>query len=216
MNKKNITHRLEQCYSGVIYDAMREQGLRNCVLPSSIKPLHIERRLAGPAYTVLGKRCEASDHETLLAWTKLLSTVPQDSVLVIQPNDDEQAYMGELSAETLNFRGVRGAVIDGNIRDSEFINRLGFRIFSKGTSPMDVVGSWLPTELGKSVTIGKVTVNTDDFIVADRDGVVVIPQNIVENITARAESFLSTESNVRNEILQGISPETAYLNHSKF
>jgi len=49
---KYISHRLEQCYSGTVYDALREKGIRNCVLPSEINPLIADRRLAGPVFTV--------------------------------------------------------------------------------------------------------------------------------------------------------------------
>lgn len=63
---------------------------------------------------------------------------------MMQPNDYEQAYMGELSAESLSLKGIRGVVIDGNCRNTEFISRLGFRVFCKGNTPKDVVGTWLP------------------------------------------------------------------------
>jgi regulator of RNase E activity RraA len=216
MNQRNLTYRLEQCYTGVVYDAMREQGLRDCILPAAITPLLPERRLAGPAFTVSGKRCDLSGHETLLAWTGMLSVVPEDSVLVIQPNDDEQAYMGELSAETLNFRKVRGAIIDGYTRDAGFIIRLGFRLHCRGMVPRDIVGSWIPEGIGAFVRIGNVDVHTGDYVVADRDGIVVVPQARAQEITERAESFLNTENNVRKAILQGVDPQTAYLNHGKF
>lgn len=216
MNERNLTYRLEQCYTGVVYDAMRELGQRECTLPPAIRPLLPERRLAGPVFAVSGKRCTLSDHETLLAWTSLLSDVPEDAVLVIQPNDDVQAYMGELSAETLNFRRVRGCVIDGNIRDSAFITRLGFRTFCRGATPRDIVGTWVPEALGTSVQIGNVTINTGDFIVGDCDGLVVVPRDKAEAITDRAESFLTTENMVRSAILQGVEPRQAYLNHGKF
>ena len=216
MNTLNLSHRLEQCYSGVVYDALRSEGLRNTALPPAIVPLLPERRLAGPVFTVEGARTQASDHDTLLAWTGLLSAVPAGSVLLIQPNDCEQAYMGELSAETLSYRNVRGCVIDGNIRDSDFIRRLGFRTFCRGTSPVDVVGTWLPTSIGGSVRVGTVTVHTGDFIVADCDGAVVIPADRVEEITTIAEGYLMTESMVRQAILQGTDPQEAYIANNKF
>ena len=216
MNERNLTYRLEQCYTGVVYDAMREQGLRDCILPAQVSALLPERRLAGPAFTVSGHRCDLSERETLLAWTGMLSAVPEGAVLVMQPNDDVQAYLGELSAETLNFRGVRGCVIDGYTRDSGFITRLGFRMFCRGTVPRDIVSTWIPEELGKSVQIGNATINTGDFIVGDCDGVVVIPRDRAEAITERAETFLTTENNVRKAILQGMDPQKAYMEYGKF
>lgn len=213
---KQYSHRFEQCYSGVVYDAMREKGLRDCVLPSDFKPLIPGRTLAGPVYTVEGERVQTSDHETLLQWTGLLSKVPAQTVLVIQPNDHEQAYMGELSAETLALKGVRGVIIDGNCRDTDFITRLGFRIFSKGYTSRDVVGTWLPKKFEEPVTIGKVTLKSGDFIVGDNDGVVAVPSELVEEILNRAEEFLRTESMVRKAILEGADPQEAYVKYGKF
>ncbi len=60
-------------------------------------------------------------HETLLAWTGLLSQAPAGSIWVSQPNDRVVAHMGELSAETLKNKGVRGCVADGFIRDVNFL-----------------------------------------------------------------------------------------------
>lgn len=213
---KHYSHRLEQCYSGAVYDALREKGLRNCVLPSGIVPLIPGRRLAGPVFTVEGERIKTSDHETLLGWTELLSKVTEGSVLVIQPNDDEQAYMGELSAETLSLKGVRGCVIDGNCRDTDFITRLGFRVFCKGRTPKDIVGTWLPQKYLAPVEIGGVTINPTDFLIGDIDGVVVIPGDMIEEIVSRAEEFLRTESQVRKWILEGTDPQEAYLKYGKF
>ena len=213
---KHYSHRLEQCYSGAVYDALREKGIRNCVLPSDLTPLISNRRLAGPVYTVEGERVKTSDHETLLEWTGLLSKVPEGAVLMIQPNDDEQAYMGELSAETLSLKGVRGAVIDGNCRDSDFITRLGFRVYCKGYTPKDVVGTWLPKHFSKSITIGNVTINPKDFMIGDQDGIVIIPGDLVDEIVTRAEEFLGTESMVRKAIMEGTDPREAYLKFGKF
>ena len=59
-----------------------------------------------------------------MAWTGLLSKAPSGSVLVCQPNDDTLAHMGELSAETLKARGIRGYVVDGGNRTTDFVRRL--------------------------------------------------------------------------------------------
>ncbi|WFS62608.1 RraA family protein [Pseudodesulfovibrio thermohalotolerans] len=214
--KRICAHRLEQCYSGAVYDALREKGIRDCVLPPEFAPLAPGRRLAGPVYAVEGERVTTSDHETLLEWTGLLSKVPSGTVLMIQPNDMEQAYMGELSAETLSLKGVRGAIIDGNCRDTDFIVRSGFRVFAKGKTPRDVVGTWLPRKFDAPVLMGGVTVNPGDFVVADEDGIVIVPGDLVEEITTRAEEFLRTESLVRKAILEGEDPQQAYIKYGKF
>src|SRR5215213_4858667 len=104
-----LADRLEACYTGAVYDALRALGRTDQQLPASIRPLDPTSRLAGPMFTVSGHAQDGLDaHETLLRWTAVLSRAPSGYVLVCQANDDTLAHMGELSAETLQLRGVRG------------------------------------------------------------------------------------------------------------
>jgi len=136
-----ITERLEKCYTGVVHDVMRAMGLRHFTLPPRLRPLMPERAMAGPAFTILGKVDPTADpHETLLAWTGLLSQCPPGHVWVNQTNDATVAHMGELSAETLRDKGVRGAVVDGMIRDANFLLALCFQTWGSGFTPRDIVG----------------------------------------------------------------------------
>jgi 4-hydroxy-4-methyl-2-oxoglutarate aldolase len=50
--------------------------------------------------------------------------------------------MGEHSSETMHFRGIRGYIVDGGCRDSEFIKRIGFRVWCRYFTPIDIVGRW--------------------------------------------------------------------------
>src|SRR5687767_1007991 len=213
----DLTRRLESCYSGAIYDVLRAAGHPDCVLPPSIRPLDPAKKLCGPVYTVSGHREEGLDpHETLLRWTRLLSKARRGSVVVCQPNDSTLAHMGELSSETLQFRGVRGYVVDGGCRDADFILKVGFPVFCRYLTPMDVVGRWVPDTFGEPITIGAVTIHTGDYVFADRDGVVVIPSNLVESVVAETERVMQTENLVRKAILQGGDPQEAYLKYGKF
>jgi len=116
-----LSDRLAACYTGVVHDVMRAMGLRDFTLPSELRPILPERSLAGPAFTIEGKVVAGADpHETLLAWTGLLSQAPGGSIWVSQPNDRIVAHMGELSAETLKNKGVRGCIADGG-----FVGLLG-------------------------------------------------------------------------------------------
>jgi regulator of RNase E activity RraA len=192
-------------------------GYDRCVLPPSIKPLDPTRKLAGEIYTVSGHIDATRDpHDTLVQWTGLLSKAPPGKVLVCQPNTYEIALMGELSAETLNFRGIRGYVVDGGCRDTDFILGLGFPVFCSFNTPKDIVGRWVPDRLGEPITIGEVTICSGDYLLADRDGVVVIPGKIAEDVVKKTEDVLQTESQVRAAILVGMDPQEAYLKFGKF
>lgn len=212
-----ITERLAGCYTGVVHDVMRAKGLRDFTLPPRLRPLMPEQRMAGPAFTILGRVDPTADaHETLLAWTGLLSQCPAGHVWVNQPNDSTVAHMGELSAETLRDKGVRGAVADGMIRDAEFLIELGFQTWHHGFTPRDIVGWWLPAAVNIPIRIGEVDIEPGDYMLGDRDGLVRIPKAIVEEIVAEAETAIATESAIRTAIRGGMDPQRAYLKHGKF
>lgn len=212
-----ITQRLEQCYTGVIHDVMRAMGLRDFTFPAELRPLMPERPLAGPAFTIEGRVDPRADaHQTLLEWTGLLSKAPAGSIWVSQPNDRVVAHMGELSAETLKNKGVRGCVADGYVRDVNFLIEMGFQTWSRGFTPRDIVGWWLPRATGGEIRIGDVIVASGDYLLGDRDGLVRIPRALVEDVVAKAETAIATENKVRTAILAGVDPQQAYLQFGKF
>jgi regulator of RNase E activity RraA len=158
----------------------------------------------------------ASPHETLLQWTGLLSRAKPSHVLVIQPNDSTVAHMGELSSETLKHKGVRGVVVDGGTRDTEFIIRLGFQVWHRYFTPRDIVGYWVPEAFDVPVRIGEVTIHPGDYLFGDRDGVVRILRADIEPILTLSEQAMATENQVRQAILGGTDPQQAYLRYRKF
>ena len=213
----SLTDRLAACYSSAVHDVMAGQGFRNFVLPRTIRPLLPGRRLAGPVETVSGRRqADISAHDTYLAWTSLLGSVPPGHVLVCQPNDDEIAHMGELSAETLQLRGVLGYVVDGGCRDVEFIRDRGFPVYCRYTTPVDIVGRWRPEAAAQPIEIGGVRIARGDHLLADDDGIIVLPAQQAETIVAETERVMASENLVRDAIRAGEDPQEAYLRHRKF
>ncbi len=213
----SITEQLEQAYTGAVYDVMREMGRPDCILPSDIRPLDPELPLVGKVWTCSGSIGKGiSDDESLLSWTGMLSAAPADSVVVCQPNDSTIAHMGELSAETLKFRGVRGYIVDGGNRDSDFILRLKFPVFCRYLTPSDVVGRWKLDTMGEPIEIGGVEISTGDYVVADRDGVVVVPEDVAEAVAAKVVEVIGTENELRKMILSGMDPQDAYRKYRRF
>ena len=209
--------RLEKCYSGAVYDVLRGMGLPDQILPRTIRPLDHSRPLAGRIYTFSGRADFTVDgHTTLLEWTRMLSRAPKDSVVICQPNDDSLAHMGELSAETFVYKGVRGYLCDGGCRDTVRIEETGLRVWFRYHTPRDVVGRWVPDGFGEPIVIGGVCIRTGDYLMADRDGALIIPQEMIEDVTAKVEEVLQTENKVRTAILQGVDPVDAYLSFRKF
>ena len=217
MSENDYTERLSKCYTGVVHDIMRDDGHKNFTLPSSIRPSKNKYILAGQIFTMEGSVDQTLDHhETLLAWTGFLSKAPNNKVVICQPNNHEVALMGELSAETLQLKGVRGYIVDGGARDLDFILKIDFPLWSSFYTPRDVVGFWKPTDFEKTIKIGDTVINNNDYVLADIDGVVIIPQNNIEDILNRSEKLINTENLVRKSIKEGMDPQEAYLKYSAF
>ena len=217
MPNNDLVSRLEKCYTGAVYDVLRERGMKNTILPHAIKSIDPEKKLAGKIWTCSGEIDESLDKDTtMLSWTKMLSKAPSDSVIICQPNDGTIAHMGELSAETLKYRGVRGYIVDGGCRDVDFILKLGFPVFCKYFTPSDVVCRWKVKTLGKPIKIGQLLINTGDYVLGDIDGVVVIPNAIAEEVITETEKYINTESALRKDILSGVDPQEAYLKYRVF
>jgi len=211
------TERLARLYSGAVHDVMRGMGHDNCVLPIHLRPLDPTLKVAGPVWTVSGRTDRTvTRHDSLLGWTTLLSKAPSGHVVVCQPNNQDVALMGELSAETLKNKGVLGYVVDGGCRDTDFILALGFPVFHTFFTPSDIVARWLPDHFERPVSIGSVTVRTGDFILGDRDGLVVIPRDLVASVIDKTEQVALTENAVRAAIRSGVDPVDAYLKYGKF
>lgn len=216
-NTAAVVKELSGCYTGVVHDVMRGMGLRNFTLPTEITPLMPDRVLCGPAFTIEGHPDDAADpHETLLAWTGLLSQAPSGHIWVCQPHTHDLAQMGELSAETLKAKGVLGCVLDGMARDTNFLLDIQFQTWRRGHTPQDVVGRWMPTHVGHTIHIGDVAIEQGDYLLGDRDGMVRVPQAMVEEVTNKSVQAMQTENQVRTAILAGVDPQQAYLKHGKF
>jgi regulator of RNase E activity RraA len=213
----DLTERLARCYTGAVHDVLRMMGQENIVLPAEIKPIAPGMKLAGPAWTVAGHLDRTKTrHDTLLAWCTLLARAPAQHVIVCQPNNHEVALMGELSAHTLEARGVLGFVVDGGSRDTELVVEQGFPVFCAFLTPADIVARWIPDRFGEPVTIGAVTVATGDYVLGDRDGIVIVPAAIAGEVIARTEEVVATESDMRRALIDGMDPVAAYNKYGKF
>jgi regulator of RNase E activity RraA len=212
-----LTERLSNCYTGAVHDVLRMMGVDDTVLPPDIKAIAPGTRLAGPVWTVAGHldRTKTRD-ECLLGWCTLLSRAPPGHVAVCQPNNREVALMGELSAQTLAARGVLGYVVDGGSRDTDLVLAQGFPVFCAFLTPADIVERWIPDRFGEPVTIGAVTIRTGDYLLGDRDGVVIVPHDLAEEVVKRTEDVVATESEMRKALIGGMDPVEAYQKFGKF
>jgi regulator of RNase E activity RraA len=204
-------------YVCAISDILDELGLMNQVLPPEIQSICAGQSVAGQALTVVGEPTTSIDPAVIFVpYLRMLGEIRPGHVLVSRSNDSVAAHLGELSCETAHFLGARGAVIDGGVRDTAFIRKLGFPVFARYHTPRDIRGRWRMLDFNVPISIGAVSVSPGDYVVGDSDGVVVVPQGVAEEVIDRAEAVVATENLVRKDILRGVRPIEAFEKHGRF
>jgi regulator of RNase E activity RraA len=214
----DLARRLSAIYTGALTDVLDRHGHLQQTLPPEILPLREGMRLAGPVYPVLGRPHPGHDYDTSIRRIlEMLGSVPAEHVAVYECNDRSAAHLGELSATSLASRGCAGAVIDGGARDAEFILRENYPVFARYITPQDCVPRWELLAHGEvTIVVGGVQVFPGDWIVGDRDGLVVIPGGELHQILREAEEKVSTENEIRDAVRGGALPLEAYERFGTF
>jgi 4-hydroxy-4-methyl-2-oxoglutarate aldolase len=215
---EDLARRFSSLYTGALTDVLDRHGLLQQTLPHEIVALREGMRVAGPVYPVLGRPHPGNDYDTSIRRVlEMLGSVPAGHVAVYETNDRLAAHFGELSATSLASRGCAGAVIDGGARDADFILQEGYPVFSRYVTPQDCVVRWELLAHGDvTVVVGGVQVSPGDWIVGDRDGIVVIPGDQVHQILREAEQKVATENEIRDAVRSGTLPLEAYERFGTF
>lgn len=211
-----LVERYKLLYSGLISDCLDRVGLYYQFMHHSIQPMSNSIVIAGPAFTVSGSGERTLDKSKRLG-TKVVDDIGPYEVAVMQTNGDEQTgHWGELLSNGAIVRGATGAVVDGGIRDSAAIRKLGFPIFCKFHCPGDAYGRWNVVDIQVPISAGNVKVCPGDFIFGDSDGVVVIPKHLVVKILLASEKARDEENEIRSRILNGEKLTDLYTQYEQF
>ena len=212
-----MRERLAAVPTAALVDVMDDIGLREQTLPPSIRALAAGSSLAGEAFTVEGRPSEHGDWDGAIRKTlAMLGAVPSGHVAVYQCHHDRSAHFGELSATSLQSRGVAGCVIDGGCRDVRLIEAIGFPVFARFVTPEDSTWRWEVTATQVPIAIGTVRVEPGDWVVGDEDGVVIVPAKVAEEVLVAAEAKVGTENLVRDAVRDGMTPLDAFDRYGTF
>lgn len=178
---------------------LHEAGGKVGALPSAIKPLDMHWRLAAPAFTVAGP---ALDNLWL---HRAIYAAPKGAVLIHECGGYVEAgYWGGVMTNAALARELAGFISEGGVRDVEELRALGLAVFAaniciRGTGKRaDGAGA-----LGGSVLIGDVLVSTGDLVVADADGVVVLPAASAANIVSKGVEREEKERDIVARLKRG-------------
>jgi regulator of RNase E activity RraA len=222
----SLCERLEKTYTPAVADTLDDLGFMNQTLESGFMPIIPDAVVAGPAYTIEEARTKKSkrlsDYDpgfVANALTLLFDNMQRGQVIVINTNGFYGAgAFGELMATTAKFYGgVKAAVVDGPIRDIGRILEISFPVWARGNIPTDSIGRVDLVGVGQPIFCGGVRVNPGDIVMADRDGVVVIPVSEVDlvEVVEKAEEIVAAERRSRQEIREGSSLLDVYKKYGK-
>ena len=152
-------------------------------------------KFAGPAVTVLLKKEEHK--EGAAASQGMLDAIdasPAGSVYVmVLENGVDYAGIGGLMVTAMKARGFAGAVVDGSVRDLPQIGRLQFPVYSRGVTPATTINHFRVTGVNVPVTCAGAKVSAGDIVVADEDGVAVVPKAHAADVLKKAQDLDNTE-----------------------
>lgn len=187
------THKLASFGVATISDVQSGRGL----MDPSIKPIRTGRSIGGKAITV---ECIASDN--LMVHSALEFCKQGDVLVVTTPKRSFHGFFGELMATSAIAQGAIGLIMDGGIRDASQISDLGFYVSTRYISAQKT-GKNTPGNVNKPIICGDVKVNPGDFIVADDDGVVVVPWEKVDDVIELANKKIESEKESREKLARG-------------
>lgn len=167
--------------------------------------------MAGWAFPVRIERVYDLPAEPFRGLLAALDAISADEIFVTPTQRARDiAVWGELLSTAATARGAAGALTDGLIRDTAAIRELGFPVFSAGTIPLDSRGRHEIIEHGIPVVLDGIRIEPGDLIFADSDGVVVVPQAVVEEVIRGALMKRTTENQFRDAVADGMLTVDAY------
>jgi regulator of RNase E activity RraA len=197
--------------AALVCDALDTVGLRSQSLGADIKSLSGKGVLVGHAFTVSTEVVEAVPVAEYVGLTAALDALARGDVYVMATGrSDKYAAWGELVSIAAAARGAVGMVTDGLVRDAEQIEGLGFPVFARGTTPVDINGRAEVIGHGRPITIDGVSIEAGDLVVADRDGVVVVPTAVRDDVISLATNQGLAERRFRKALATGMSASEAF------
>lgn len=196
--------------TAMLSDITRELGMQ-CTLPHEIAPRGLQRGLLGRAKTLSLIPADDQNH-----WKGIYNAL--DSYNFIRPGDiivvenrvPNRAYFGNLNASLAIRAGASGAIIDGVTRDSAEVANLEFPVYSRGHYCRDIKFDGTVNSINMPIKIGDAFIKNNDYIIADHDGVVAIPQENWHQVLKLAWETIEKEQKISEMVAKGTSARSIF------
>lgn len=194
----------KKLYTAALCDVMDEMGYRHQAMHERIRPLDGSFVCAGRAKTILAVDVyQISDDPYKMEIESVDSILPNEIVVACTNNSIRTGLWGELLSTAAQTRGARGVIVDGLVRDVKKIVALGFPVFAAGIKPVDSRGRSIVLNYDCPIECGGVAIYPGDIIMADYDGVAVVPKDIAGEVIEKALHKVEMENKSRKDLKDG-------------
>lgn len=186
----------KQTYPASVSDAVELVTGKNGTMRHDMKP-YIGGAMVGRAVTSLVKPAPPEQATPALSTKHSVEMIdnakPGEVGVIVMEGTLDIAAMGNLMATAAKVRGMAGMVLDGAIRDIWDVRRMGLTVYARSATPRTAVGHYATVANNIPVECAGITVRPGDIIVADEDGVVVVPQERAAEVLKKAQEIDARE-----------------------
>jgi regulator of RNase E activity RraA len=200
----------QSLYTAVVGDILDQMGHFDHFLPPQVRPLTPEMIVVGRATPVIVEDGHGTSENPFGKLLEALDSLKEGDVYITNGGASPYALWGELMSTRAKHLGVAGAVMNGYHRDTAGILALGFPTFSWGAWAKDLNFRGQVVDFNVPTRVGDVAVSPGDVVFADRDGVLIVPKQLAEEVFTAALEKVQSENLVREGLRKGMSAVEAF------
>lgn len=211
MSEITIPMMREKLYCAVVCDALDSLGFKHQSPRVELAPQTVETLLVGRCRTTLWADMFHEDPNPYELELQAVDACQPDDVMIAAAGGSiHSGVWGELLSTAASNRGCVGAIVDGAVRDVRQMRKMNFPVFARSRCIYDSMNRQRVIDLNVPVQIDGVTFAPGDLVLADWDGIVVVPQEAEEEAIARAWQKVHDENVTRDAIKAGMKATEAY------
>lgn len=193
--------RLEKLSTTNLADALDKEGMRGAVI--GIRPMYDCPRIIGRAVTMKVTAAGMWKTKYHMGVRAIDSASAGDIIVIDNRGDTNNNCWGEILSMGAKMKGVSGVVVDGAARDIDACEEFGFPVYARGAVPITARGRIMEESVNEVVRIGDIQVRPGDIVMADVNGVVIIPVEKLDDVVKSAEGIVEKESAMVEELRNG-------------